>query len=209
MLCRSAAVDLLSISPDGTLGKRGDENMPVSESTYERVALEDDEGRWELVCGDLRQKPPMTLEHGQAARKLARRLILQLPEEQYTVGQESPRLRVPDGNFRIPDVCVVPTSLIEERFRRQPARLEVYEQPMPLVVEIWSPSTGGYDVETKLLEYQQRGDLEIWRIHPYERTLIAWRRLPNGTYAETLYSGGVIEPAFLLSVRIELESLFM
>ena len=26
--------------------------------------------------------------------------------------------------------------------------------------------------ETKLREYQLRGDAEIWRIHPYERTLI-------------------------------------
>ena len=60
--------------------------------------------------------------------------------------------------------------------------LEVYDQPLPLVVEVWSRSTGDYDVEEKLAVYQQRGDLEIWRIHPYERTLTAWRRLPDGSY---------------------------
>jgi Uma2 family endonuclease len=183
--------------------------MSVSEATYERLALEDGEGKWELDCGNLLQKPPMTLEHGQAARKLARRLIVQLPEDRFTVGQESPRLRVPGGNFRIPDVCVIPTSVIEQRFQELPARLEVYEQAMPLVVEVWSPSTGDYDVERKLLEYQQRGDLEIWRIHPYERTITAWRRQPDGSYDETLYAHGVIEPAFLPNVGIEIESLFM
>ena len=26
-------------------------------------------------------------------------------------------------------------------------RLEVYDDPMPLVVEVWSPSTGDYDVD--------------------------------------------------------------
>ena len=68
--------------------------------------------------------------------------------------------------------------------------LEVYDQPLPLVVEVWSRSTGDYDVEEKLAVYQQRGDLEIWRIHPYERTLTAWRRLPDGSYEETIHQRG-------------------
>ncbi len=35
---------------------------------------------------------------------------------------------------------------------------------------------GRVDVESKLPDYRRRGDLEVWRIHPYERTLTAWRR---------------------------------
>jgi Uma2 family endonuclease len=80
---------------------------------------------------------------------------------------------------------------------------------MPLVVEIWSPSTGETDLRDKLAEYQQRCDLEIWYIHPYERTVTAWRRQPNGSYLESLYSGGAVEPASLPGVVIELESLFL
>lgn len=30
--------------------------MPVSEATYERLALEDVDGQWEYLCGQLRQK---------------------------------------------------------------------------------------------------------------------------------------------------------
>ncbi len=182
--------------------------MPVSETTYERLALEDAEGRWELVCGRPRQKPDMTTEHEQAGRKLIRRLILQLAEEEFTVGQDSPKLRAPSGNYRIPDVCVAPTHLIKQRLRELPARLEVYEQPMPLVVEVWSPSTGDTDVADKLQEYQQRGDLEMWHIHPYKRTLIAWTRQPDGSYTESLYTGGTVRPAALPDVAIELETLF-
>ena len=33
--------------------------MPVSAETYERVALEDPEGKWEPVCARLRRKPIM------------------------------------------------------------------------------------------------------------------------------------------------------
>ncbi len=37
--------------------------MPVSEATYQRVALEDPESKWELHCGQLRRKPSMTMPH--------------------------------------------------------------------------------------------------------------------------------------------------
>ena len=58
-----------------------------------------------------------------------------------------------------------------------------------------SRSTGYYDVDAKLPEYQRRGDLEIWRIHPYERTLIAWRCQADGSYTESLYTSGTVQSA--------------
>lgn len=171
--------------------------MPVSEARYRQVALEDPEGKWELVCGHLIAKPAMTTEHEQVARKLARQLILQLSDEEYLVDRDSPRLRVHGGNYRLPDVCVIPVPVIQQRLREYPAKLEEYEEPMPLVVEVWSPSTGDYDVDTKIPEYQRRGDLEIWRIHPYDRTLTARRRQPDGSYTESMHTTGTIHPAAL------------
>ena len=76
-----------------------------------------------------------------------------------------------------------------------------------MIVEGWSSSTGGYDVDTKLPEYQRRGDAEIWRFHPYERTLRVWRRQPDGGYAETQYSSGLVRPASLPDVRIDPDAL--
>ncbi len=86
--------------------------------------------------------------------------------------------------------------------------LEVYSNALPLVVEIWSPSTSSYDIDEKLAGYQRRGDHEIWRLHPYERTLTGWRRQPDGTYAETVYEGGTVEPVGLPRVSIDLDGLF-
>jgi Uma2 family endonuclease len=182
--------------------------MPVSEATYERLSLEDDEDTWELVCGRLRRKPPMTSEHYQPARRLVRRLNAQLDEEQYTVDKDGPKLRVPGGNYRVPDVCVIPSTLIERRLREQQGQFESFPDAMPLVVEIWSPSTGETDITEKLLEYQRRGDLEIWYIHPYERTLTVWRRRPDGGYDMTAYTGGVVPVVALPGVSIDLASLF-
>ncbi|MGI8550727.1 MAG: Uma2 family endonuclease [Dehalococcoidia bacterium] len=181
--------------------------MSISQQTYERVALEDPDGLWELVCGRLRSKPAMTTEHEGVMWSLTRHLVIQLDERAFRVGMNSPRLRISSGTYYLPDVCVVPRAS-ELRLREIPGRVALYEEPMPLVVEVWSPSTGEYDVEEKLREYQWRGDLEIWRIHPYERTIIAWRRQPDGSYIESRYQGGTVQPVALPNVTIEIEALF-
>ena len=117
------------------------------------------------------------------------------------------RVRRPGATYFIPDVFVVPTAYVTPLLDQQDV-LEVYDQPLPLVVEVWSRSTGDYDVEEKLAVYQQRGDLEIWRIHPYERTLTIWRRLPDGRYEETLHREGIVRPTALPGVEIDLAALF-
>ncbi len=179
--------------------------MPVSEATYERVALEDIEGHWELVCGRLRRKPDMTMEHNSAAWRLAFILQTQLKLEDYEVRVNSARARLTSGAF-IPDVVVIPASVMPPLAGT--GRLEAYDDPLPFVAEVWSPSTGDYDVDEKLPEYRRRGDLEVWRIHPHERSVIAWRRQGDGSYAESSYSSGVVAVESLRGVRIDLAALF-
>src|SRR5437660_1315981 len=41
----------------------GELPMAVSVATYERLVLEDPEGRWEYWCGRPRRKPDMTANH--------------------------------------------------------------------------------------------------------------------------------------------------
>ncbi len=182
--------------------------MPISFETYARVALEDTDEQWELVCGQLRQKPPMTIEHDGSGWRLTTQLVRQLDDRRFLVSQAA-RVRISASNFFIPDLCVIPITL-ERRIRRErPRELAVLDEPLPLVVEVWSPSTGDYDMETKIPGYRECGDAEIWRLYPYDRTLTAWRRQPDGSYAETQYTGEVIvEPASLPGVRIDLAAVF-
>ena len=117
--------------------------MPVSEATYRQVALEDHEGQWDLFCGRLRQKPPMTMEHQRVARRIHRRLVMQLNERDFVVG-ETVKVRTTTGSCVIPDVTVVPAAF-ERQLGEIPGTFEVYEEPLPLVVEVWSPPTGDYN----------------------------------------------------------------
>jgi Uma2 family endonuclease len=196
---------------NGRLGN-GARGMTVSAEEYERIALEDPQGLWELHDGCLVQKPPMTYEHGRVQDRLARRLYAQLDEKEYEIRLNAGRARREGTSYFIPDVFVIPAasgSRMAERSRSVSAPpLEAYVEPLPLVVEIWSRSTGKYDVDTKIPEYKRRGDAETWRIHPYERTLIAWRRQADGTYAEERFEGGPIAPVALPGVRIIIDELF-
>jgi Uma2 family endonuclease len=167
--------------------------------------LEETDGRCELYNGKLREKPSLSVGHNRVMRRLWSRLIAQLPEDDFDVLLNGGHTGLPNGDAYIPDVAVVPIALI--RAFDSPRRFELYRSPLPLVVEVWSPSTGNYDVDAKLPGYQRRGDAEIWRIHPFERTLMAWRRQPDGRYSESRYTTGVVRPVALPGVAIDLDDL--
>jgi len=180
--------------------------MRISEKQYQEIALRERDEQWELDCGRLRSKPSMTYEHNHVSRVLGFSLQSQLGFENFEVSVNEGRARRSSEKYYIPDVMVIPRAYtLPLRGRRDV--LEAYRDPLPLVVEVWSPSTGSYDARSKLPEYQQRGDLEIWFIHPYERTLTAWRRQPDGSYSETLFDGGTIQPVALAGVTIDLDAL--
>lgn len=73
-----------------------------------------------------------------------------------------------------PDVAVVPADWSAAQGGTH--KLEQYSAGLPFVAEVWSPSTGVYDIDTKLRDYLARGDEVVWRVHPYEKTVRAWTR---------------------------------
>jgi Uma2 family endonuclease len=179
--------------------------MAVSAREFEQLAL-NEPNQWELYCGEPRRKPGMTYEHNFTASSLYLQLGQQLDGKVFQVRLGMGHVRRSEENYFIPDVYVIPVGLtIPLRGTR---KLEVYSAALPLVVEVWSPSTGTYDVDTKIPEYQRRGDLEIWRLHPYDHTLTCWRKQPEATYLKREQSGGTVQPAALPNVTVDLDALF-
>jgi Uma2 family endonuclease len=177
----------------------------MSEQEYEDFVLSGVEGQWELHDGVLVEKPGMSWKHMASASLLGVLLQNQLDLNEFRVFFES-RVRRPTATIFLPDVMVVPTAY-GEGIAELPV-LAIFSKPLPLVVEVWSPSTGEYDVETKIPVYRQRGDAEIWRIHPYERTLTRWVRQPDGAYVESTHHGGIVALAALPDVTIDLDRFF-
>ena len=67
--------------------------MPVSERTFQQLALEDPEGHWELYCGHLRRKPGMTFAHNHAGFLLTLQLGQQLDLHQFDVRTNAGHVR--------------------------------------------------------------------------------------------------------------------
>src|SRR5438552_298858 len=98
--------------------------MPVGEETYERVALEDPEGQWELYCGRLQRKPAMSIQHNHLGRLLGYRLQSQLPFDRYEVSVNAGRLRRAEVSYFIPDVMGVPSEFLADALHAGGDRLE-------------------------------------------------------------------------------------
>jgi Uma2 family endonuclease len=179
----------------------------ISNEAYERLALAQPDRKWELWHGHPREKPGMTAAHNEVAYLLGLMLGNQLDRSEYRVRIDAARVHRPASTSFIPDVFVVPTASVRQLLPRRDV-LEEYAEPLPLVVEVWSPSTADYDLTEKLEVYMRRGDAEIWLIHPYDRTLTAWRRRPDGSYDETVFTEGIVHPMALPGVVIDLAVLF-
>ena len=179
----------------------------VEEESYRRVSLLDPDGHWELHDGMLREKPAMSAVHDGTMGKLGFLIQSRLGWDEYRVRWNSARLRISTRRTYIPDIAVVPLAL-DRVLRENPYALDLHEGALPLVAEIWSPSTGAYDIEAKLEQYQLRGDDEIWYLHPYDRTLTAWVREEDRSYRSQVYRGGRVPSARLPVVAIDLAWLF-
>jgi Uma2 family endonuclease len=122
----------------------------ISADEYERIALSEPDRRWELHDRRLREKPPMSIAHDWAQSRLVGQFMNQLDPIEHWV-QFAARAKRDERHYYIPDVCFVPMRLVESD-RSRWHNLNVYTEPLPLVVEIWSPTTGDYDVDDKIPE---------------------------------------------------------
>ena len=178
----------------------------ISEQAYRELALTDPDHLWELWDGEPREKPLMSMKHDDVAFLLGHVLQGQLDRAEYRVNVNGGKTRLSARNYYIPDVVVIPAAFLLPN-RDDPRALNAYAEPLPLVVEVWSRTTGAYDIATKLQAYRERGDAEVWLIHPYEQTLTAWRRQSDQTYTEETYRGGIVPVASLPSVQIDFDAL--
>jgi Uma2 family endonuclease len=180
----------------------------MSEQEYREFALTDEGHLYELWDGVPVEKPGMSVAHDGIAFYLGHLLQNQLDPQDYLVNVNGGKTRRSERYYFIPDVVVLPTSYLLPLWD-DPRGFNAHAGPLPLVVEIWSRTTAAYDFAVKLQGYRERGDEEIWYIHPYERTLTTWRKQPDGSYSEELYRGGIVPVASLPGVTIDFDALLV
>ena len=178
----------------------------ISEKEYRDLALNDYKVKWELWDGVLIEKPSMGLWNNDLASYLGFSLANHLDRRDFRLNVNGGRTQYTTRTYLVPDIIVIPAELVLP-YLSDPDAFGAYPDPLPLVVDVWSPTPDGYDLAAKRAVYRQRGDLDIWFIHPYERTLTVWRRQPDGSYAEEFYRGGIVPVLSLPGVTIDLDTL--
>lgn len=178
----------------------------ISEQEYRELALHEEDRLWELWDGVPVEKPGMSMKHDNVSFLLGHLLQSQLDWRVYRVNVNGGKTRRSERYYFIPDVVVIPAAL-QIPFEDDPRSFNAFAEPLPLVVEVWSRTTAACDFNVKLAAYRERGDAEIWYIHPYERTLTAWRRQPDGTYTEEIHRGGTVSVTSLPGVNIDFDAL--
>jgi Uma2 family endonuclease len=178
----------------------------ISEQEYRDLALSEEGQLLELWDGVPREKPLMSMMHDNVSFYLGLALANQLDRRVYRVNVNGGKTRLSPRNYFIPNVVVIPAAF-QLPYEADPRAFNAFAEPLPLVVEVWSPSTGHYDFAIKLRGYRERGELEIWFVHPYERALTAWRRQSEESYEEIVYRSGVVPVVSLPGVAIDLDAL--
>jgi Uma2 family endonuclease len=136
---------------------------PVSLAEYE--ALPDDGNRYELIDGVVYVSPAAVWLHQRVAARLQDLLVAAAPDDLAVV--QTPGYQAGERTLFVPDVVV----------SRDPAPGAKYvTEPLPLAVEVLSPSSRKYDRVTKLAAYDRAGVGAYWIVDPDEPSLLVFER---------------------------------
>lgn len=132
-----------------------------------------DEGRWELIDGVLMMSPPVEWRHDAGSHRIRCLVEQAAPAEFIVLGGPAATI-IDDRTWVEPDVFVGRRSDLGEKW---------LDHPPVLAVEVLSPSSRLYDLNTKFERYQRARIPSYWVFDPDPAAprLLAWQ-LRGGRY---------------------------
>jgi Uma2 family endonuclease len=156
-----------------------------------------EDGKDEVVNGELRLMPPTLYPHAEIIQRLLKRLSEQLPEKQVAILGSNFGLMI----SRDPLTCRSPDLALYWR-DKMIVNDGLYWSPPGLVVEVISPSETKRRKEDKLSDYARIGVPEAWLVSPEGQT-VEVRLLKNSQLvAEKVVLGGTLGPSEFPDVAI-------
>ncbi len=145
------------------------------------AASEGQDGRWELVDGVVTMMVGVRRRHDRIAVNVVALLGDQLAGRTCEPFTSDTFIRIPGGNYRIPDAgvdCGEPDA--DDRWAAEPR----------LVIEILSPSTRTFDMFGKLDEYKSVPSITyILLIDPEAPQVTLWTRAGSGGWGHATIAG--------------------
>jgi Uma2 family endonuclease len=157
--------------------------------------------RYELIRGELRTMAPAGGEHGVLGMNLAGPLFQHVRANQLGVvllAETGFQITTDPDTVRAPDIAFV-------RREHIPATgiPKAYWPGAPdLAVEVVSPDDTVYEVDDKVLDWQQAGAALVWVVNPRRRTVTVYRSLTDVSVLteNDELDGGTVVPGFRLRV---------
>lgn len=159
----------------------------------ELLALPDD-GKYELVDGELRHMSPAGGRHGAVVLGLAARIYGFVSQGRLGyVFDGQTGFRLPDGNLRSPDISFVASERLPEGVPQG----FLHTAP-DLAVEVLSPTDRAGDTAHKVAEYLGVGVRLLWVIDPESSSVVVYRpgALPRTVRVPGALDGEDVLPGF-------------
>jgi len=164
----------------------------------EYLSLDDDGFRYELIDGVVVMSPSPGFDHQDVRGEIENQLRnFVKPRKLGWVGSEVD-LRLGSKLVYRPDLLFVSSK----NHLRRPKRLGF---PPELVVEVLSPSTTVFDLETKSADYAKFGILEYWIVNPDDGE-IRFLHLVRGRYVEAKPTRGKFASKAVPGFKLDLKA---
>ncbi len=167
----------------------------------ELLALPDDDGKYELVNGELILMSPAGGLHGRHTGRLFSRLAVFV--EDHKLGEcydGQTGFWMKSGNLRAPDISFVSKQRLEEC--GGPTERFFHIAP-ELAVEVISPNERRKKIEEKLVDYFESGTLLVWFVFSRSRTVRVYRDAKSSTLPgeHEVLSGEEVVPGFSFPIQ--------
>lgn len=168
-------------------------------TVHELAALAGNDGRYDLIRGDLLEMAPAGGEHGEIAAGIIGRLWA------HATANDLGRVYTSETGFvfaRDPDTVLAPDAAFIRKERVPERTTGFYEIAPDLVVEVVSPGDSAHYVSTKVMEFLNGGVWVVWIVDPSVNTITVYRRDLSAQILtqSDLLDGGDIIPDFTVAV---------
>ena len=164
------------------------------------MALPREDGRYELVDGELVRMGNSGMEHGNMGAYLCGLLELYVrPRKLGVTCDSSTAFTMKLGNKRAPDASFVAREQLQG-LKQLPKGF--FEGAPDLVIEILSPNNTVAEIHTKIVEYFENGARLVWVIHPDDQYVLVYHGpQPDQLLRSTDHLDGEdVIPGFTLAV---------
>ncbi len=128
-------------------------------------------GRYEIVCGEIKERSMPSPVHGRIQAKISAKLLLHVEENNLGVVYTETHFEFAENLSRVPDVAFISFERFPESGEDKSSKWHIAPD---LAVEVISPTDDYEDVQEKITEYFTFGVRQVWIISPESKTLTVY-----------------------------------